>query len=145
MKKGFVAGLAFAAFCTTTQAQQINLTDSARRLALAFASNAPSPLWRREMAEATRAHCRDLSTKLPRNTPEDDWVSGEMNSLDAARMTRVQDSVEFSRWSLTRFVSECVKVSNELLKKDLLSIKEAVLWIKLVRELNGSRTARTAP
>ena len=40
-------------------------------------------------------------------------------------------------------MTECVKVSNELLKKDLLSIKEAVLWIKLVRELNDFSGAET--
>lgn len=138
-----VAGIVTAAFLVllaviaTAQAQQ--QSDLTTPLVRAFLSKEPDIVWRKNLALAFLNNCSELSSKVARNSPrEGDWLSGELNSNDANRMFRVMETIEFSRWTMALHVEECIRLTRELSAKDLPRTREAILWARLVRQLNDN-------
>lgn len=104
----------------------------------AFSTSSPQN-WRRDFANAALVHCREVSAKVPRNTPrEDDWVDGELKSLEPNRLDRLMKSVEFSRWTLAHTFEECVRLTQVLAIERLDKAKETATWVRLVRAFNDT-------
>ena len=71
---------------------------------------------RREFAEAALAYWRDFDSRIPRNAPADEeWLRGEMDTTDMARITRALNSEQYALQMLHQRGSDCINLFESLL------------------------------
>ena len=95
---------------------------------------------RSRLARLVLNYCNEVLKVLPRNTPqEDNWVEGEINSLNWDRIMRASKSIERARQSLVFSFQDCASHTAKITK--LISPQpatEAVLWTRLAMVFSDS-------
>jgi hypothetical protein len=106
---------AFVGFPNATSAQTTPAAMKMSQAILSTMKENPGAADRTELSKALLEYCTDLLRRTPRNSPrENDWVSGD----DINRMARAHESVENSRWSVTKtFTLVRIFLSPDLLQQ----------------------------
>jgi len=72
---------------------------------------------REGLIRALQAYCAGLERVFPKNSPsEEAWLSGEMQSSDYGRITRVVESAEWGRRMASNFLVTCSGFTDNYLK-----------------------------
>lgn len=133
-----------AAYCAPASAQTpTGPTPQAEALTEILFVKPKESKWRASLADALSQYCQSVLAQVPRNTPaEDKWA--ETEALEAIRdpnserghqrYDRLENSVENARLSISRLLTQCISIANNVLKlKQSSQTAEALLWLRLSR------------
>jgi hypothetical protein len=122
-----VLGLAIVTATASGVAAENNKVSSLNELA-AFATRPASDYtatFRAKLIQTFVAYCQEVLKSLPTNTPtEDAWVASEQKTSDGAKIGRLLNSTEYSRYILKNTFSECKDITTTLVQIQNLPEKE---------------------
>jgi hypothetical protein len=100
----------------TQPAPTENLTLAADSLLATLAGPAEREQARPLLHRMLWNYCDEMLRVIPRNSPRDnDWVQGEIDSADFARVNRITATVEYSRYNLTKVFTNCKDLTSKLI------------------------------